>query len=250
MRFTFWKDGCGFGKRKDGSRGKGGSREIGREVPAITHVGADGDQDQGAGGSEQNGEILGPRDLGHQWPRGTEWVRLRKEEQSRAEVALGRHKEFHLIHPRRDGKYGISGITPDLGIVGGLFQGLSGLEGLLTFGPVPGSPFPRPHLPAQTGNSCPRGPPGAGLPGAPPLPSLKGESCPRASPRTRVLGGGAVKAVSSGSSASTPTAPGRLALADRFQGGGQKASSLGWATQGHWVWRWPHCSFGRRWLCV
>lgn len=53
----------------------------------------------------------------------------------------GRHEELHLGHPRRGGKCGSSGITPDLGILGGLFQELSGVEGPLTYGPVPGSPF-------------------------------------------------------------------------------------------------------------
>lgn len=42
LRFTFWKDGCGLGKRKDQGRGKGGSRKTGREAPAVSQARAVG----------------------------------------------------------------------------------------------------------------------------------------------------------------------------------------------------------------
>lgn len=65
---------------------------------------------------------------------------------------FGEHGGFHQGHPRRDGKYGSLGITPDLGMLGVFFQEISGVERPLTLGPVPGSPSL-----GQAGNSWLRG---------------------------------------------------------------------------------------------
>lgn len=53
---TFWKDGCGSGRRKDQSRGKGGGREVGWEAPAVSQARGDGDQDGEQEVSAQNGD--------------------------------------------------------------------------------------------------------------------------------------------------------------------------------------------------
>lgn len=74
------------------------------------------------------------------WSGETEQVGLRKEEQSGAGV-LGRH-ELQLEHPRKDDKYGSSGITPDLGILGGLSKNSQEWQGPSPLAQSQASPFP------------------------------------------------------------------------------------------------------------
>lgn len=170
----------------------------------------------GAGGSAQNGDRLwrqDPQDLGTHWPREIEGEA--EEEAERAGV-LGRCGELHLGHPRRDGKYGSSGITPGNAwspVPGTFWSGRATVPG-----PVPGSPSE-----GQAGNSWPRDTlSGVG-------PSLdQREGCALACSRT----GSREGAVEMAEFRELPTPPPpspwpQLWLWGGFQRGGQKASSLG-----------------------